>query len=92
MGKLRKVKENEWNEEEKDKPQRIKIGRKLCRMPPVFRVGNLVAVGGKELDLQSLGSRQTTGSLFSCEERLQDFSELRVPVWISDLASYQRKQ
>jgi len=88
MGKLRKEgkKEQGWTEEEKEKhAESLKIGRKLCRMRQCPAAPNLVAVGGKELDLQVWDLDNPQEAVFRAKNVRPDFLELRVPVWISDL-------
>jgi len=47
---------------------------------------NLVAVGGKELDLQIWDLDNPQEPVFRAKNVRPDFLELRVPVWISDIA------
>jgi len=87
MGKLGSVERSEeLTQEQKDKhAESLKIGRKLCRLRQCGEARNLVAVGGKEVDLQVWDIDSIQEPIFKAKNVRPDFLELRVPVWISDV-------
>eukprot|EP00088_Acartia_fossae_P068436 TRINITY_DN868_c0_g1_i4.p1 TRINITY_DN868_c0_g1~~TRINITY_DN868_c0_g1_i4.p1 ORF type:complete len:495 (-),score=81.88 TRINITY_DN868_c0_g1_i4:37-1482(-) len=88
-GKLAK-KDQEWkNEEEKEKhAESLKIGRKLCRMRRSLdpETSDLIALGGQEVDLQVWNLAKPQEPVFRAKNVRSDSLEMRVPVWISDIA------
>jgi len=78
-----------WNsEEEREKhAETLKIGKRVTRMRALNTAeGTLIAVGGKEFELQVWNLDKPEKPVFMSRNVGHDFLELRIPVWISDIA------
>ncbi|ELT93981.1 hypothetical protein CAPTEDRAFT_221486 [Capitella teleta] len=64
----------------------IDAGPDVCRMRSHPRENNILATGGKENDLKVWDVERTSAPVFAAKNVRNDWLDLRVPVWISDLA------
>lgn len=88
MGQSGKLKKDSFeNAEERQKHfETLEQGRELCRMRQSPTERSLVATGGKENDLQLWDLNRTdAGPRFRARNVKNNFLDLRVPVWISDI-------
>jgi len=87
-GKLKGGGREDMSEEEVAKHVlKLREGRKLCRMRQCPEASSLVGVGGKETELQVWDlDRPDEGPIFTAKNVAPDKLQLRVPVWVSDLA------
>ena len=66
---------------------KLREGRSLCRMRQCQQAPSLVGLGGRETELQLWDlARPDDGPVFTAKNVAPDKLQLRVPVWVSDLA------
>ncbi|XP_066598507.1 WD repeat-containing protein 74 [Prorops nasuta] len=63
----------------------LNVGNNLCKMCNSFTHENIIATGGKENELK-LYNVETKTKIFTEKNIRHDWLEMRVPVWISDIA------
>ena len=96
MGKLKRKDaaehEQQLTEEARMKhAESLKVGRRLCRLRQCRFERNLVATAGQEADLQVWDLSRPTEPVFRAKNVRPDFLELRVPVWVADMAFLSHK-
>ncbi|KAG8177094.1 hypothetical protein JTE90_015239 [Oedothorax gibbosus] len=74
-----------WNKDNEQDAE-INTGGNLCKMAPNSFTNFQVATGGNENDLKVWDLKSPDSPIFQARNVKNDFLDLRVPVWIQDLA------
>jgi hypothetical protein len=95
MGKLKRKNAAQQQQEPEEARikhvESLKVGRRLCRLRQCRTERQLVATAGQEADLQVWDLAQIKEPIFRAKNVRPDFLELRVPVWVADMAFLSHK-